>query len=391
MSVARTLSSGDRTWAEAGEPLDLGRRLDLWIDAHETELAGFRDPDPDQERRVEKARQFQRALYEGGWAQCGWPERAGGVGGSILHRAVVYDRLTARGFMTFAMFEHLEILLPTLVRFGNPEFVALAGPDFLSGRRAWSQGFSEADAGSDLLSLRTTARVVDDGFQLDGRKIWTSWAPQAELCLVLARTGDRLARHDSLSVLAVDLDASGVEVTPIRQANGVTEMAEVSFDGVFVAPERLVGEVNGGWAVALDVLLHERGTFAWFRLCVLLARLGRLLSAGLADRADERSLGELVANFVSARAAAMDALLDDVDEAGSLARVSVCKSQLSRVEQELYDLALSAFGSEVTLGLLAPPLAEFTQQEFLFSRIASVYGGSSQMQLNAIARQVLNL
>jgi alkylation response protein AidB-like acyl-CoA dehydrogenase len=392
MSVTRTLSSADRTsLTEAEELLDLDRRLDRWIDAHETELAAFRDPDADPDGRVVKARNFQRALYEGGWAQCGWPARAGGSGGSILHRAVVCDRLTARGFMTFAMFEHLEILLPTLMRFGQPEFLAVAGPDFLSGRKAWSQGFSEADAGSDLTSLRTTATALDDGFQLDGRKIWTSWSPQAEHCLVLARTGDPQAKHSGLTMLAVDLDAPGVEVMPIRQANGVAEMAEVSFDGVMLGPERLVGEVNGGWSVALDVLLHERGTFAWFRLCVLLARLNRLLKAGLSDRADPRSLGELVADFVSARAAAIDALFDAEDDSGSLAHVSVCKTQLSHVEQRLYDLVVSAFGPDITLGLLDPQLAELTQQELQFSRIAQVYGGSTQMQLNTIARQVLGL
>jgi alkylation response protein AidB-like acyl-CoA dehydrogenase len=178
---------------------------------------------------------------------------------------------------------------------------------------------------------------------------------------------------------------------PIRQANGVTEMAEVLFDGVLVGPERLVGELNGGWAVALDVLLHERGTFAFFRLCVLMARFNRLLAAGLSQRADARSLGELVADFVSARAAAIDALLATVDDSGSLAQVSACKMQLSHVEQRLYDLTVTAFGPDLTLGLLEPPLAELTQQELQFSRIATVYGGSSQMQLNTIARQVLGL
>jgi alkylation response protein AidB-like acyl-CoA dehydrogenase len=382
---------GQGAGSVADDLRDLDRRLDGWIDEHEAALDGLRDPDPDPLRQIEKSRQLQRALHEGGWAQCGWPEIVGGTGGSILHRAVVCERLTRRGFVTFGMFEHLEVLLPALIRFGAPDFVATAGPEFLSGRGSWAQGFSEPDAGSDLISLRTTARRVDGGFRIDGRKIWTSWAAHATRCLVLARTGNPEARHRSLTMLAVDLDDPRIEVLPIRQANGGAELAEVVFDGVVVGSDRVVGDVDGGWAVALEVLLHERGTFTWFRLCVLLGRMRRLLKAGLRERADPRALGELIADVVSARSAAVDALLDAARNEESLARASVCKLQLSQVEQGLYDLAVSTFGPDLTLGLLGGPLAELTQQEFQFSRIVTLYGGSTQMQLDAIARQVLGL
>jgi alkylation response protein AidB-like acyl-CoA dehydrogenase len=289
------------------------------------------------------------------------------------------------------MFEHLEILLPALLRFARPDVLASVGPDFLSGRSAWSQGFSEPEAGSDLANLRTAARPVDGGFVLDGRKIWTSWAVDANRCLVLARTGPSDGRHRNLTMFMVDLDASGVTVRPIRQATGANELAEVAFEGVLVDQDRILGELDGGWAVALNVLLHERGTFTWFRHSVLLARLRRLLAAGLIDRVPERQLGELLADFVSVRAAAIDAIRDVVLNVGSLPRASACKLQLTAIEQQLYDLFVSAFGTDLLLGVMPADLASVTQQEYQFSRAVSIYGGSREMQLNAIATQVLGL
>lgn len=392
--MSETVLGAPRNLLRTTDAASLGvltRRFDEWLDANAVEMAPLGEPQPDHQRRNRNARRLQQLLFEGGWAQCGWPESVGGVGGSIFHRAALFERLTERGFASFAMFEHVEILLPSLIRFATPEFRSVAGPGFLSGQKAWSQGFSEPDAGSDLASLRTIAERDGESFRIDGRKIWTSWASDAEWCLVLARTGSAEQRHRGLSAIAVDLDQPGVEVSPIRQANGASELAEVVFDGAVAGPERLIGELDGGWAVAMDVLVHERGTFAWFRHCMLLARLRRLAAAGLVERADVAVLGELLADMVSLRAAAIGALLaaDRGDE--NLAAVSTCKLQLADIEQRIYDLAVSTFGSDLVLGLLPGDLAAVTLEEFQFSRIVSIYGGSQQMQLNAIARQVLGL
>lgn len=371
--------------------VELGARLDDWLDANAEELAPLRVVHSESLDQISVARELQSTLYAAGWAQCGWPEEIGGSGGNILHRAMVCERLTQRGYATFAMFEHLEILLPALLRFARPGLVASVGPEFLSGRSAWSQGFSEPEAGSDLANLRTAARPVGDGYVLDGRKIWTSWAVHADRCLVLARIGSSEYRHRNLTMFVVDLQAPGVTVNPIRQATGADELAEITFDGVTVDEASIVGERDGGWAVALYVLLHERGTFTWFRHCVLLARLRRLLQAGLAERTAPQQLGELAADFVSVRAAAIDAMRDTVLGRGSLPRVSACKLQLSTVEQQLYDLSVSAFGPELVLGVLPDDLGRVTQQEYQFSRVVGIYGGSREMQLNAIARKVLGL
>ena len=128
-----------------------------------------------------------------------------------------------------------------------------------------AQGFAEPSVGSDLASVRTRATLVDGGYTIRGRKIWTSWASYSTWCLVLARTGTPESRHRGLTAFVVDLRDSEVEVGRTVQANGTDELAEVALDDVFVPHDRIVGELNGGWAVAMHILSSGRGTFAWFR------------------------------------------------------------------------------------------------------------------------------
>ena len=147
----------------------------------------------------------------------------------------MWEALARHGVQGMALFEHLEVLAPTLAALGPPDLVAELLPEFLSGRQLWAQGFSEPDAGSDLASLRTTAVLDGDEYVIDGAKIWTSWARYGTWCLLLARTGDAASRHRGLTAFVVDLHAPGVEVRAIEQANGTDELAEVHFDDVRVA------------------------------------------------------------------------------------------------------------------------------------------------------------
>src|SRR5439155_27348761 len=135
----------------------------------------------------------------------------------------------------------------------------------LDGTGLWCQGFSEPDAGSDLAALRTRAEPWRGGFRINGAKIWTSWAKVARWCVVVARTGSVDDRHRGLSLFIIELDTPGVTVTPIRQANGTDELAEVHFEDVAVDGTALVGPLGGGWRIALDILACERTAFAWLR------------------------------------------------------------------------------------------------------------------------------
>jgi alkylation response protein AidB-like acyl-CoA dehydrogenase len=361
--------------------------FERWLAAGPPPLRDAAVPTAAFEARVEALRGLLAALFDDGWSRYGWPAEAGGLGGTILHRAAMWDALARHGLPGMALFEHLEILAPALVEMGPPAFVADALPAFLAGRELWCQGFSEPDAGSDLASLRTTARRTADGFVVNGRKIWTSWARYATWCLLLARTGTPESRHRGLTALIVDLRTPGVAVSPIVQANGTDELAEVAFDDVVVPADRVVGAVDGGWKVAMHILSHERGTFAWFRHAFLYQHLLGCLE--LAHPAHDAALGNALLDLAAVTATAQAGLEFHAagEPLGPLAAYP--KLLLCAAEQSTYDWVL-ATDPDIAVDPGADDLA-VRRQEYLFSRIVTVYGGTQQMQLETIAKQNIGL
>jgi alkylation response protein AidB-like acyl-CoA dehydrogenase len=326
-------------------------------------------------------------LYEAGWSRYGWPASIGGLGGTILHRAAMWEALARHDVAGMALFEHLEILAPTLVAMGPQPFVAEAMAEYLSGRQRWAQGFSEPDAGSDLASMRTNATPVDGGFVINGRKIWTSWASYATWCLVLARTGSTASRHRGLTAFIVNLESPGVEVRAIEQANGTDELAQVTFDDVYVSAERIVGELHGGWDVAMHILSSERGTFAWFRHCFLYQHL--LDEVRVGSEINDSALGSALLDLVATSAAGHAALRAHAAETPLGPKAAYTKLLLCTAEQSAADWILS---SDPDLAVdIATDQQAVRRQEYLFSRIVTVYGGSQQMQLETIAKQILRL
>jgi alkylation response protein AidB-like acyl-CoA dehydrogenase len=362
--------------------------FDDWLDTHDDDVRPLLDVGADFDLRVQAARDLRRLLWDAEWGRYGWPELVGGRGGTSLHRAVVNERLFRRGWTGPIVFEHVEIIAPTLVAHGTPEFAAEVVPTFLDGSRSWAQGFSEPEAGSDLASLRT--RGVVDGTELviTGTKIWTTWAKYAHWCLALVRTGTAEERHRGLTMVAIDLTSPGVQVSPIKQGNGIEELAEVAFEDVRVPLSNVVGEVGAGWRVAMYLLARERGTLAWLRHGLLRQRLAEVAESTGPDL--DRQLGALVLQTAGVRASAATLLAREArgEELGPLAAYS--KLLMTRTEQSLYDFLRDVDGTPI-----AHPgndAAEvLLQQDYHFSRIVTVYGGSRQMQLNTVATQLLGL
>ncbi len=345
-------------------------------------------PAPDYDLRVERARSIQKLLFDAGWARFGWPIWAGGLGGSGLHRGVVHEELCAIGWHGPTVFEHIEIIAPTLLEHGPTDFIAEILPQFLDGSRTWAQGFSEPEAGSDLASLRTRGVIEGDELVITGQKMWTSWAKWAHYCLVLVRTGTTEERHRGLTMIAVELSSPGIEMRPIRQSNGTDELAEVFFDQVRVPLSRVIGTVGAGWAMAMHLLAHERGTLAWFRHCHFAHRLAQ--GALVAPEAEDAALGAAAVQLAGLRATAGRQLAIDA-AGGSLGPTAAfAKLLMTRLEQQLYDALLRVHGARMGLGI-GDEDDQLLHQEYLFSRVVTIYGGSEQMQLMTLANRVLGM
>jgi len=326
---------------------DFVDRFRDWLAAQQAPLAALLAPVSDFDERVRLARQLRHLLCEHGWGLIGWPREAGGLGGTVLHRAVIHEELFRTGWTGPVIFEHLEIVAPTLVRHAAPDFLASVLPAFLDGSHAWSQGFSEPEAGSDLASLRTRAELTENGLVVNGTKIWTSWSKYADWCLALVRTGSAEQRHRGLTMIAVDLHSPGVDVRPIRQANGTDELAEVAFREVVVPTGQVVGEVGGGWAVAMYLLARERGTLSWIKQCAFRQRLAS--SVEFMPEEHDRALGDVVLQVAGVRAAAARLLVRAAAGEELGAEAAFNKLLMTRTEQSLYNLLRDTDGVRTAL------------------------------------------
>jgi len=364
-----------------------GEGLEKWLATAPPCLAAAASPNPSFAARVEAMSQLMRSLWEEGWGRHGWPEAFGGLGGTILHRAAMWDSLARHGVRGMGLFEHVEILLPTLCGMAPREFMVGALPGFLSGRELWCQGFSEPEAGSDLASLRTRASAVPGGFAIRGRKIWTSWASYATWCLLLARTGTPESRHRGVTAFIVDLRSPGVHVNAIEQANGTDELAEVVFDDAFVPEDRVVGEIDGGWHVAMHILSSERGAFAWFRHCFLYQQL--LSQLCHAEAHGDAAVGAALLDLAAVSATGYLGLHSHAASTPLGPRAAFTKLLLCEAERAVHDCILAG-DPDLAAGVQDEETA-LVRQEYLFSRIVTVYGGSQQMQLETIAKQLLRL
>jgi alkylation response protein AidB-like acyl-CoA dehydrogenase len=361
--------------------------FERWLSDRPASLVTAATPPTSTSDHMEAMRALMYELHANGWSRRGWPESFGGLGGSILHRAVVWEGLARHGVSGMAAFEHLEILGPTLLAMGPSPFAPEAFPRFLDGTETWAQGFSEPDAGSDLATLTTRATLEHGNYSITGQKIWTSWAGFARWCLVLARTGTAESRHRGITAFIVDMQSPGIEVRSIPQANGRDELAEVFLDDVSVPADRIVGSLNGGWAVAMDILSHERGTFAWFRQSFLLNYLFGQLELGSEE--SDGLLGDALLDLASVRAMGLAGLRSEVRGDTLGPQAAFTKLLLCAAEQGLFSWIMAS-DPDIALDPLDGEGSDL-HAAYLFSRIVTVYGGSQQMQLETVAKHVLGL
>ncbi len=369
--------------------------LHAWLDAHRAELAPRHAPPGTLEQRVAQMQRVKALLFAGGWMQLGWPERVGGRGGSPMLRTERGASLAARDLADPGLFSLLEVLVPTLIDFAPADLASEVVPRLLSGAELWCQGFSEPDSGSDLASLR--CRAVPDGgdartatrWRIDGQKVWTSLAQFSDRCVLLTRTGTPESRHRGITAFFVDMHTPGITVRPLEMINGELEFAEVFFDDVVVPAERMLGEVNGGWAVAMSILPYERSSCFWQRIAYLYRRLERLVEVAPDGERAAEIVGDayLQLHQLRARSRATQHRLAATGTIG--AETSIDKVLVATAEHAVYDAARRLLpGAIETDDAAAGPL---WRGEYLYSRAASIYGGTAEVQRNIIARRLLDL
>jgi alkylation response protein AidB-like acyl-CoA dehydrogenase len=343
---------------------------------------------------------WERHLGVHGWTCVAWPKEHGGRGLS-LHQQVIYYEEYARARAPGRVGHIGETLLgPTVIAFGTAEQQQRFLPAIVTGETLWCQGYSEPEAGSDLANIKTKA-VVDDttgDWRISGQKVWTSLAQWSQWCFVLARTDPEAPKHKGISYLLVPMDQPGIEIRPIVQVTGDSEFNEVFFDGARAAADDVVGDVNGGWRVAMGTLAFERGA----------STLGQNLNFvnefdDILERA--RGNGRSSDPIVRQRAAAiwtrlqlmrLNALRVMASSHETPPAAMITKLFWATMHRDMGELAMDVLGAEATLRT-GEPTADGTadysrlQRLFLFSRSDTIYAGTNQVQRNLIGERALGL
>ncbi len=332
------------------------------------------------------------ALYEAGWMRYGWPVEAGGLGGPPILRAIVGEEIVGRGLDEPGPYSMLEVLTPTMIDYAHPDLAAKMVPRLLSGRESWCQGFSEPGSGSDLASLTTRAEQRGDEWVVNGQKVWTSFAQYATRCVLLTRTGAAgTPNHEAITAFFVDLDTPGITVRPLRTMHGVDEFCEVYFDDVVVPADRMLGKPGDGWRLAMDLLPFERSTCFWQRIAYLYSRFDRLIADaepsqdGTPHGDDDHALGAAYLGLHILRCRSRDTQYRLGAGTRLGADTSIDKVLLATAEQRLYDTAHDLLPGAIEID------ESSWRTEYLYSRAATIYGGTAEIQRNIIARRLLDL
>ncbi|OBF49679.1 acyl-CoA dehydrogenase [Mycobacterium sp. 852002-53434_SCH5985345] len=340
-------------------------------------------PDPSLQGHMRQFARVSRALYDADWMRYGWPTEVGGLGGPAVLRAIVGEEVVGRRLAEPGPYSMLEVLAPTMIDYAAPELAAEMVPRLLSGEEQWCQGFSEPGSGSDLASLTTRATQQGENWIVNGQKVWTSFAQFSTRCVLLTRTAPG---HDGITAFFVDLDTPGITIRPLRTMHGVDEFCEVYYEDVVIPGSRMLGRPGDGWRLAMDLLPYERSTCFWQRIAYLYSRFDELIAqASDVGEPNESELGAAYLALHTLRCRSRDTQHRLRDGARLGADTSIDKVLLAGAEQRLYD----------TVRDLLPGALELDdtpwRAEYLYSRAATIYGGTAEIQRNIIARRLLDL
>ena len=239
--------------------------------------------------------EWSQKMHEAGFVGITWPDEYGGKGAPYSHQAIVLEEFARAEAPNHMNVIGLGMAGPTIMAHGTEKQKRRYLPKILSAEEIWCQGFSEPGAGSDLAAARTRIEPQNGHFLVNGQKVWSSYAHIADYCILVGRSDPGSERHAGLTYVIADMHAPGVEVRPLRQITGNAEFNEIFFTDVEVPRENLLGEIGGGWQVAMTTLLHERGTLGFALTGTLDAQVNKLITLARRRAADDPIIRDRVA------------------------------------------------------------------------------------------------
>ena len=347
-------------------------------------------------------KKWREAMGSRGWGTPTWPAEYGGGGLSRKQAAILNEELAKAGAYNPIGGMGVMMFGPTLLEYGNEAQKKEHIPPICRGEIRWCQGYSEPNAGSDLANLQTTAEDKGDHYLVNGQKTWTSGGQWADKCFCLVRT-DRSDKHKGISFLLIDMTSPGVEVRPIQMISGMSPFCETFFTDVKVPKENLVGEEGQGWTIGKRLLQHERTNLSGGGS---MARMGGRSLSSLAKkyletdddgRIADKVLRDRIADFeirwntflLTARRAAEESKSQGgVSEISSVLKKLGTKLGQERAELMIEIMGLQGLGWEGD-GFTDAELAAV--RGWLFGKATTIYGGSTEIQNNIIAKRVLGM
>jgi alkylation response protein AidB-like acyl-CoA dehydrogenase len=352
----------------------------------------------DREDYIEYLRDWQRKLYNGGWAGISWPKDYGGRGATLIEQAIFLEELARARAPQLIGTIGLSLVGPTIIAMGTREQKERYLSTILSGEEIWCQGFSEPNAGSDLAALGTKAIRDGEDFIVTGQKIWTSFAQLADWCLLLVRTDAEAPKHKGITCLLANMRSEGVAVRPLRQMSGDSGFNEVFFSNVRVPGTQVLGEINRGWTTAITALMNERANIGTGVLVIFERNLEALIARSRTVERNGQPASEdpIVRQKLAQAYLELEILRLNTNRAlTSLSKTGTPGPEGSTLK--LYWSEMNQRTQQTAQEILGPygQLKDFDngvwEYSYLRARGNTIEAGTSEIQRNIVAERVLGL
>jgi alkylation response protein AidB-like acyl-CoA dehydrogenase len=360
------------------------------------------DLDPDTEKLREEIRaevaalkalssdERVTAIAEGGWVTPHLPTPWGRAAAPI--EQIIIAQEFSSGRVKRPQMGIAAWIIPSIVAYGTDEQQQRFLPPTFRGEMIWCQLFSEPGAGSDLASLTTKATKVDGGWRITGQKIWTTGAQYSQWGALLARTNPSAPKHGGITYFLLDMKAEGVEVKPLRELTGNAMFNTVFIDDVFVPDDMVLGEVDRGWEVSRNTLTNERVSIGSSEPPFLasLEQFVQFLADGQFDQIEQVRAGRLIAEGHAAKLLNMRSTLLTLAGGDPMPAAAISKLLSMKTGQGYAEFGVSSFGTDAAVGDQGQPSGKWAEY-LLAGRATTIYGGTSEVQLNIIAERLLGL